>query len=583
MAALNSAPDRIGRYVVEELVGEGAMAKVYRARDPEIGRTVAIKVLKDELCVDEEYVTRFLREAKAAGAISHPNIVTIYDVGRTGSTPYIPMEFLDEKSLAEMFSEGTKLPAKQVISIAIQLARALDHAHRRGIVHRDVKPGNILLMEKGQTVKITDFGIARLDRSDDLQKTHAGTVLGTPRYMSPEQAAGQTVDGRSDLFSLGVILYEMVTGKKAFDSNNVATLILQIMQKDPVPIRTLAPEVPVGLQRIIGKLLNKRPDQRFKNGEELAEALGRELAALTAQEEEAKRNRFVSLRVKWAASVGSAIAVVFLISMTVVYYVEARVIRAQVLDAGSSLAKFVALENAVPVLKEDWVPVEVFVQDASARGTFDYLAITDHDHIVKASTAKDIVGKKFVPLPNAQEVVSAPDLTATSVTLPDGKAAFLFDTPILFQKTEIGRIYLGIDRAGMDRVLSSTLFMMSNLGILTVLSAVGMLYVFGGLLARPLRSLTKSLRDFGAGDLDRRISESRNDEIGQVFSAFNHMADAIHARFGNRQQPGVSLPAVDISALATAAEGDTESTLVTTSIRAAAPAENARAASQAVS
>src|SRR5215472_9308785 len=163
----------------------------------------------------------------------------------------------------------------------------------------------------------------------------------------------------------------MVTGKKAFDSNNVATLILQIMQKDPVQIRDLAPEVPVGLQRIISKLLNKRPDQRFKTGEELAEALGRELAAITAQEEEAKRNRFVSLRVKWAASVGSAIAVVFLISMTVVYYVEARVIRAQVLDAGSSLAKFVALENAVPVLKEDWVPVEVFVQDASARGTFD--------------------------------------------------------------------------------------------------------------------------------------------------------------------------------------------------------------------
>jgi serine/threonine protein kinase/HAMP domain-containing protein len=582
MAALNSAPDRIGRYVVEELVGEGAMAKVYRARDPEIGRTVAIKVLKEELCVDEEYVTRFLREAKAAGAISHPNIVTIYDVGRTGSTPYITMEFLDEKSLAEILAEGTKLPPTQVISIAIQLARALDHAHRRGIVHRDVKPGNILMMEKGQTVKITDFGIARLDRSDDLQKTHAGTVLGTPRYMSPEQAAGQTVDGRSDLFSLGVILYEMVTGKKAFDSNNVATLILQIMQKDPVPIRTLAPEVPVGLQRIISKLLNKRPDQRFKTGEELAEALGRELAAITAQEEEAKRNRFVSLRVKWAASVGSAIAVVFLISMTVVYYVEARVIRAQVLDSGSSLAKFVALQNAVPALREDWVPVEVFVQDASARGTFDYLAITDHDHIVKASTAKDIVGKKFVPLPNAQEVISAPDLTATSVTLPDGKAAFLFDTPILFQKTEIGRIYLGIDRAGMDRVLSSTLFMMSNLGILTVLSAVGMLYVFGGLLARPLRSLSKSLQDFGAGDLDRRISEGRNDEIGQVFSAFNHMADAVQARFGNRQ-PSLPLPAVDISALANAPEGDTESTLVTTSIRAAVPADSARAAGQPVS
>jgi serine/threonine-protein kinase len=580
MAATNSAPDKIGRYVVEELVGEGAMAKVYRARDPEIGRTVAIKLLKEDLCLDEEYVNRFLREAKAAGAISHPNIVTIYDVGRVGSTPYITMEFLDEKSLAEQFTENTKLPVKQVISIAIQLARALDHAHRRGIVHRDVKPGNILLMEKGQTVKITDFGIARLDRSDDLQKTHAGTVLGTPRYMSPEQAAGQTVDGRSDLFSLGVILYEMVTGKKAFDSNNVATLILQIIQKEPVPIRTSAPETPVGLQRIISKLLNKRPDQRFKNGEELAEALGRELAALTAQEEDAKRNKFVSLRVKWAASVGVAIATVFLLSMTIVYYVEARVIRAQVLDSGSSLARFVALQMAVEVLRENWVPVEAFVQDASARGTFDYLAITDHDHVVKASTAKDIVGKQFVPFPNAQEITSAAELTASSVTLPDGTAAFLFDTPILFQKTEIGRIYLGVDRAGMDRVLSSTLFMMSNLGILTVLSAVGMLYVFGGLLARPLRLLTKSLQDFGGGDLDRRISETRNDEIGQVFSAFNHMADAFQAKFGIRQ-PNTAAAAVDLSLLANVPEGDTESTMLTTSIRAAP--QEARMAGQAAS
>jgi serine/threonine-protein kinase len=583
MAVANSAPDKIGRYVVEELVGEGAMAKVYRARDPEIGRTVAVKLLKEELCVDEEYVNRFLREAKAAGAISHPNIVTIYDVGRAGASPYITMEFLDEKSLAELFAEGTKLPIKHVISIAIQLARALDHAHRRGIVHRDVKPGNILLMEKGQTVKITDFGIARLDRSDDLQKTHAGTVLGTPRYMSPEQAAGQTVDGRSDLFSLGVILYEMVTGKKAFDSNNVATLILQIMQKEPVPIRELAPEVPVGLQRIISKLLNKRPDQRFKTGEELAEALGRELAALTAQEEEAKRNKFVSLRVKWAASVGGAIAVVFLISMTVVYYVEARAIRAQVLDSGSSLAKFVAQQTAVPALSQNWVPVEVFVEDASARGTFDYLAITDHDHVVKASTAKDIVGKTYVPLPNASEVMSDTDLTAASVTLPDGKGAFLFDTPILFQKTEIGRIYLGVDRAGMDRVLRSTLVMMSALGFLTVFSAVGMLYVFGGLLARPLRSLTKSLEDFGSGDLDRRISETRNDEIGQVFSAFNHMADGIQTRFGVRQ-PNTSLAPVALAGIADAPEGDTESTLITTSIRNPGQAENgARIAGQTVS
>jgi len=571
LAAKDAGLDKIGRYEVGELVGEGAMAKVYRARDPEIDRTVAIKLLKDELCVDKEYVNRFLREAKAAGAISHPNIVTIFDVGRLGDTPYITMEFLDEKSLGDVLAENKKLSIKQIIAIGTQLARALDHAHRRGIVHRDVKPGNILLMESGQSVKITDFGIARLDSSDDLQKTNAGTVLGTPRYMSPEQAAGLAVDGRSDLFSLGVILYELLTGKKAFDSNNVATLVFQIMHKDPVAIRTLSPEVPLGLQRIVAKLLAKRPDHRFQTGAEAAEAFSRELASITAQEEEAGRDKFVSLKVKWAALVGSAIAIVFALSMGAVYYIETGVIRRQVLDSGAALAKFVATQTAVPVLSQNWVPLELFVQDASERGSFDYLVVTDHDHVVKAATVKSLVDKPFTPFANAKPLIQATDFSASEVTLPDGKAAFLFDTPILFQKTEIGRIYLGVDRAGMNSVLRSTLLLMSNLGLLTVLSAVGMLYVFGGLLARPIRLLSKSLHDFGAGDLDRRISETRNDEIGQLFTAFNRMADGIHARFGRGGDDQVA--ALDPArANALAASGtDTEATLLTATSQTIAP------------
>ena len=261
--------------------------------------------------------------------------------------------------------------------------------------------------------------------------------------MCSSDLAGRSVDGRSDLFSLGVIFYELLTGKKAFDSNNVATLMLQIMQKDPEPIRNLAPDVPASLQRVVSRLLGKKPEQRFQTGAQLAEALERELAAITAQEEDSKRNKFIPLRVRWAISAGSALAVIFLVSLGIVYYVELRVIRTQVIDSGAAIAKFIATETAVPVLSQNWVPLELFVKDASERGSFDYLAVTDHDHVVKASTRAEVVGKPFAPLPNARPVVTAADFTASEVTLPDGKEAFLFDTPILFQKTEkIGRAHV---------------------------------------------------------------------------------------------------------------------------------------------
>ena len=229
----------VGRYEILEKIGEGAMADVYRAFDPSIQRVLAIKVLKAEFRQNREYTARFLREAKAAGALSHPNIVTIYDVGEVDAYPYIAMELLDGETLDRAAEREGRLAADRVMDIGLQLALALHYAHQTGVVHRDIKPSNIFLGSDGRTIKILDFGIARVTEADraaedaENLKTQFGQVLGTPRYMSPEQALGRELDGRSDLFSAGVLLYELITGRRAFSGATAVTLALQITQIDP--------------------------------------------------------------------------------------------------------------------------------------------------------------------------------------------------------------------------------------------------------------------------------------------------------------------------------------------------------------
>ena len=520
----STAISRIGRYEVEGLAGEGATARVYRARDTQIGRAVAIKVLKQQAGIDQDDLGRFQREAQLAGTLSHPNIVTIYDVGRFEEAPYITMEFLDENSLEDLIASNTKLPVKRVISIAIQLARALDYAHRRGVIHRDVKPANILLID--ETVKLTDFGIAHLNSAADLQRTESRLLLGTPRYMSPEQVAGQPIDGRSDLFSLGAVLYELLTGRKAFESEKVASLMLKILQHNPIPMGS---DVPPGMQRIVRKLLSKRPEQRFATGAQLAEALEKELEDVIAQEEESARNKFLPLRIKLTALSSGILAVLFLLCMSAVYFVEAQIVRNQLFDSGTSLAKFVAVHSAVPVLDQDWIPLQLFVQDARARTSLDYLVVTNHANLVEASTEPKLVGKPYRAPLRQNLLKTNAEVTVWSVSLEGRRSVFLFGAPILFQKTEIGHIYLGIDQAGVRQVLNATFWLMAGLGVFATVIVGSLSFLFARFIARPLRVLRRALQDVGAGDFDRRISESRNDEFGELFRVFNTVADELQS------------------------------------------------------
>jgi hypothetical protein len=206
-----------GRYQILERIGRGGMATVFKAHDPTIGRDVAIKFLPASLCEGEDYRARFLQEARAAGGLSHPNIVIVHDVGEIEGRPYMAMELLSGISLAEELETAKTIPVRDTVVMGIQLARALDYAHAKGIVHRDIKPANIMRLAGSKTIKVTDFGIAHMDNANaDSLRTRAGDVLGTPQYMSPEQTRGEKLDGRSDLFSAGIVLYQMVVGHRPF-------------------------------------------------------------------------------------------------------------------------------------------------------------------------------------------------------------------------------------------------------------------------------------------------------------------------------------------------------------------------------
>ncbi len=286
--------------MIREL-GKGAMGVVYLGRDPVIGRLVALKTIRavsEDDVEQKEFQERFLREAQAAGILSHPNIVTVHDVGEDSatSTSFIAMEYVEGKNLKQLVTEKTTFGFERIAEIIGQVAEALDYAHRRGIVHRDVKPANIIITPEGQ-VKITDFGIAKIEKSN---LTTTGQFLGTPNYMSPEQVTGDAVDGRSDLFSLGVVLYELLTRKKPFTAENLTSISYKIVHERFVPPETYDAGIPAEFAGVLDKALAKDPAERFQRGNDFALAL----FEFKAREEERQMLRDLGQMVAEAEKLG---------------------------------------------------------------------------------------------------------------------------------------------------------------------------------------------------------------------------------------------------------------------------------------
>jgi eukaryotic-like serine/threonine-protein kinase len=262
-----------GRYEILDKLGEGAMGVVYRARDASLGRVVALKMLSADLGAEEELNQRFQREAEAIGRLSHPNIVTVYDVGEASGQLYMAMELLEGDDLRSLIEKRANIALPDRVRILVQICAGIAYAHSRGVVHRDIKPANILVGSDGR-VKILDFGLARVSARSTI--TRRGVILGTPDYMAPEQAMGKGVDRRSDVFSSGAVFYEFLTLEKPFKGKTLHAVLYQIISDDPEPLLTLNPEIPVRLAAVVHRMLLKDAEERYGTMEEV----GHDLAEL---------------------------------------------------------------------------------------------------------------------------------------------------------------------------------------------------------------------------------------------------------------------------------------------------------------
>ncbi|MFD1426625.1 Stk1 family PASTA domain-containing Ser/Thr kinase [Kroppenstedtia sanguinis] len=292
-----------GRYEVISRIGGGGMAVVYKARDVLLNRHVAIKVLNESLSNDAEFVKRFSREAQAAASLSHPNVVNVYDVGQENYTHYIVMELVEGPTLKEYIQQYSPLTPEEIVSIASQICDALAHAHENQIVHRDVKPHNILLGYNGRA-KVTDFGIARASTSSTI--TQAGSVMGSVHYFSPEQARGGLIGHKSDIYSLGVVLYEMVTGRLPFDGDSAISIAMKHLQDSAEDPAELNPDVPPEIHRIIRKAMEKEPDQRFETALEMKQELDAVFRYDRMEEQRLRTDRHEPAAAKPYAAAGAA-------------------------------------------------------------------------------------------------------------------------------------------------------------------------------------------------------------------------------------------------------------------------------------
>ncbi len=545
-------PRKIGRYRIDGVLGEGSMAVVYAGFDPDIAREVAIKCLHQDIATDAGYQQRFLVEARAAGRLTHSNIVTIYDVGETSDGgSYIAMERLSGETLASRVdSEG--FPSLSVImDLTAQVAAALDYAHAQGVIHHDIKPENIMLVDGWTHAKVNDFGIAEQRDMVGDSTVPQIEIGGTPAYMALEHLRGEPTDGRSDLFSLGVVLYWLVTGKLPWVGIGDARRMVIERQRSPIPpIRPRDPSTPLLLIDIVETLLAPLPKDRYQHGAEVVEDLRLARRELLRLHEKPLTTRIISLRLRWTGILGTLLSFTLLLGLAAIYAKQSVAITGVALDFGSSLGRMIASESAENLLLGDHAATRALVESIARNQQINYLAIADRYGEVIASTQRAQVGGKLPSLPGQEHLSSLAGIESYrihAVSDKDAAGMLLFDVPVHYQTATVGDLHLGISDARLRAAQKTTIWVIASVLLATLAVVIGAAYWLSRRLLTLLNLLGSAMLRVARGDFRHRIRLVRRDELGRLFALFNLMNDALQEQQRQPQHIPTRRDAIDIT------------------------------------
>lgn len=524
--------ERLGRYQIEGELGRGSMSIVYEALDPHINRHLAVKVLREHYARDVKSRQRFLREARSAGGLSHPNIVTVFDVGQVDGFPYLVMERLRGRSLDEFLADGHALTVRQIIDIGIQLAGALHYAHERGVIHRDIKPSNIFFDADSGLVKLVDFGIAAIEHN--ARTSEDDSVAGTPRYMAPEQILGDKIDGRADLYALGVVLYRLLGDRLPFDAEPIGQLAHQILNQPPPKLQPRHERTPVELIELVRRLLAKQPDTRHDDGTQVLEELQEIRADMDRGLLHSARRTTAAWR--WPLALSLLLAVVLGSGLAWIYQSQSAAITETAYGYGDALASVIARETAEALLLEDATALSNLVADFSINPRITHLHVSNQDGVVQASTDPFLQGENT---PEAEGKSLERERSGVRlVALDNGHLEF--QTPVRFQARRIGQVQLGIDGHQLQAAAQTTLWMLVVVFLVSVtIVAAGFAWLWRW-QQRSIQRIGWGLQRIARGQYDFRLDPRRQDVLASLYRRFNDMATRLEERHRHEQGRNVA-------------------------------------------